>query len=119
MSSCIDAFLEGWRRGDAEMILRAAADDFVYDDPVDGRFTKVEFAAYLESLFGAGEGTSGTAVDESFETITDIVREEKDGEETQWGWWKTAAEEGAGLVKAGPDGVHSEKLAYYTRPEPT
>jgi hypothetical protein len=47
-----------------------------------------------------------------------MVREEKDGEETAWGWWKTPTEEGAGLVKAGPDGVRSEKLAYYTRPEP-
>ena len=99
------------------MILWAAADDFVYDDPIDGRFTRAEFADYLEDLFGGGEGTSGTAANEDFETITDMVREVKDGEETLWGWWKTPTEEGAGLVKAGPDGVHSEKLAYYSRPE--
>jgi len=47
MSTFLDMYLEGFRKGDAEMILRALADDFVYDDPVDGRFTKAEFAAYL------------------------------------------------------------------------
>jgi len=31
------------------MILRAVADDFVYDDPVDGRFTKAELASAKSS----------------------------------------------------------------------
>jgi hypothetical protein len=63
MSSHLDAFLEGWRKGDADMILQAIADDFVYDDPIGGRFTKAEFAPYLERLFGGGGSTSGTTVD--------------------------------------------------------
>jgi len=116
MSGHLDAFLEGWRKGDAEMLLGATADDFVYDDPIDGRFTKAEFAVYVEGLFSGGESASGAKAGEDFETITDQVREVKDGEETLLGWWKTPTEEGASLVKAGPDGVHSEKLAYYSRP---
>ena len=99
------------------MILRAVAEDFVYDDPIGGRFTKAEFASYLEEVLGGGEGTAGPNADEGFETITDVVREEKDGEVTAWGWWKTPTEEGAGLVKAGPNGVRLEKLAYYA-PKP-
>jgi hypothetical protein len=51
----LDAYKEGWRRGDAEMIMAALADDFVYDDPLDGRFTKAEFAVYLEKLFSSDE----------------------------------------------------------------
>ena len=56
MSEHLDMYLEGFRKGDAEMILRALADDFVYDDPVGGRFTKAEFAAYLGELLGALRG---------------------------------------------------------------
>ena len=119
MSEHLDMYLEGFRKGDAEMILRALADDFVYDDPADGRFTKAEFAVYLGELLGGAEGSSGAAADAEFETISDVVREEKDGEETAWGWFKTRTEEGAGLIKAGPDGVRLEKLAYYRHAEPS
>jgi hypothetical protein len=115
MGKHFDAYREGWEKGDAAMILGAVADDFVYDDPASGRLTKVEFAAYLEAELG-GEGTAGTNADEQYETISDVVIQEKDGEEMAWAWWKTGSEEGAELVKSGPDGVHLDKLAYYTRP---
>jgi hypothetical protein len=108
-----DLWLEGWRKGDAEMVMSSVTDDFVHDDAVDGRFTRDEFAAYLEELF-ATESTP-----EGFETIDDVVTVEKDGEETTWGWWRTLAtpSEGAGLVKARPDGVYLERVAYYARPD--
>jgi ketosteroid isomerase-like protein len=112
MGRHVDLWLEGWRKGDAQMVLSAVTDDFVYEDPVDGRFAKTEFAAYLEELFATESTPDG------FQTITDVVRSEKDGEETTWGWWTTLAspQEGAGLVKARPDGVYSERVAYYGRP---
>jgi len=112
MGRHVDLWLEGWRKGDAQMVLSAVTDDFVYEDAVDGRFTKAEFAVYLEELF-ATESTP-----EGFQTITDVVTCEKDGEETTWGWWKTLAapQEGAGLVKARPDGVYFERVAYYVGP---
>jgi len=107
-----DLWLEGWRKGDAQMILSSVTDDFVHEDAEDGRITRAEFAAYLEELF-ATENTP-----EGFETITDVVSFEKDGEEITWGWWRTLATpaEGAGLLKARPDGVYSERVAYFTRP---
>lgn len=114
MGRHIDLWLEGWRRGDAAMVMSAVTDDFVHDDPVDGRFTKEEFAAYLEQLF-ASEGTP-----QGYETIDDVVTVEQDGIETTWGWWRTlgAPREGAGLVKARTDGVYLERVAYHTRLEP-
>jgi len=117
MSAHLDAYKEGWRTGDAEMILRSLADSFVYDDPVDGRFTKAEFGVYLERLFASDEASSGE--DEAFESHTEEVLQERDGEETAWVWFKTATTEGAALKKAGPDGVRLERLAYYTCPEPS
>lgn len=112
MGRHVDLWLEGWRKGDAQMVLSAVSDDFVYEDAHDGRFTKAEFAAYLEELFATESTPDG------FETITDVVRAEKDGEETTWGWWTTLAvpAEGAGLVKARADGVYLERVAYYVRP---
>ena len=113
MGKHVDLWLEGWRRGDAEMILSAVTDDFVHEDAVDGCFTGAEFAAYLEGLFATG------CTPEGYETITDVVTLEQDGEETAWGWWRTLGEpfEGAGLVKARPDGVYLERVAYYVTPE--
>jgi hypothetical protein len=114
MSAHLDAYKEGWRTGDAEMVLRSLADSFVYDDPVDGRFTKAEFGAYLEKLFASDEASSGE--DEAFESHSEEVVQETGGEETAWVWFKTATTQGAALKKAGPDGVRLERLAYYTRP---
>jgi hypothetical protein len=82
MNERLDAYKEGWRTGNAAMILQAVADDFVYDDPVDGRFTKVEFGAYLEKLFASDEAASDATGDEGFEAITEGVVQEKDGEVT-------------------------------------
>jgi hypothetical protein len=109
-------FLEGWRTGDAKMILQSVADDFVYDDPIDGRFQKDEFGAYLEELLGSDEARSRAAEGANFEDISEIVMQEKDGELAAWGWWKTESEEGAGLVKVGLHGVRLERAAYYSIP---
>jgi hypothetical protein len=115
MGRHVDLWLEGWRKGDAQMVLGAVSDDFVHEDPADGRFTKAEFAAYLDELFASEVTPDG------FETITDVVRSEADGEETVWGWWKTLAtpQEGAGLVKARADGVYLERVTYYAAPVPS
>jgi hypothetical protein len=114
MNQHLDRYKEGWRTGNAPMILGALADDFVYDDPVDGRFTRADFGAYLERLFAGDDAFAG---DEGFEEITEEVVREEGGEVTAWAWFRTATEEGAGLMKAGPDGVHLERLAYYRPPE--
>lgn len=113
MGRHMDLWLEGWRRGDAAMVMSSVTDDFVHDDPIDGRFTRAEFAAYVEELF-ATEGTP-----EGYEAITDVVTVGKDGVETTWGWWTTLGEpvEGVGMVKARADGVFLERVAYYTRLE--
>jgi hypothetical protein len=118
MSKHLDMWFEGWRRGDAEMVLGAVTDDFVYDDPIDGRMAKGEFGAYLAELLSSDDESSSETANEGFEAISDVVVQEKDGEETAWGWWKAPPQEGAGLVKARPDGVYLEKVAYYTLPEP-
>ncbi len=108
MGSHLETFKKGWENDDVDMILSACSDDFVYDDPFDGRFTKAQFADYYR---GCVEGEV---------SWSDAVRE-PDSRETVWMWWtwkpSGAAEgsHGAALIKATADGIHSAKIVYYTR----
>ncbi len=67
-----------------------------------------ERATFADYYGAAGEGAP---------VWGDEVVQEAGGEETCWVWWAYKDTEGAALVKAGPDGVHSERIAYYTRPQ--
>jgi len=111
MSEHFDKFMEGWTTGNLEVLLSACAEDFVFDDAIDGRFTKAEFPAYFDSL---GQGVV---------KITNVVTEELLGLETAWCWWSLespvgatlVSQEGAALAMVGRDGVHSQKVTYFAR----
>jgi len=103
--SKVEAYTQGWMTGDLKTIQDACAEDFVYDDPVDGRFTKAQFPEYWESLEGDG-------------AWNDTVVQEVDGVETGWTWWRWTIEgqaerRGSCLMKADADGLHLARLAYY------
>jgi hypothetical protein len=108
MSGHLDKFMKGWESSDLRLILDACANDFIYDDPYDGRMDKAEFAEYWEKL----EDGQVEWSDEALQTYG--------GEQIHWVWWawkpQGAGEwthEGSALTKAGPDGVHSCRQAYY------
>jgi hypothetical protein len=46
----LGTYAEGWTNGDADKILSAVSEGFVFDDPNAGQTTKNEFAAYLATL---------------------------------------------------------------------
>jgi len=46
----LGTYAEGWRNGDADKILSAVSEGFVFDGPNAGQTTKNEFAAYLATL---------------------------------------------------------------------
>jgi len=108
MGTQLDKFLDGWTEKDMGMMLDACADDFVYDDPYDGRITKAEWPDFFRRIpEGGAEFTDEFTIDD-------------EGGQTDWFWWVWTTEgatepdqEGSGLAKAGPDGVHSIKFAYY------
>ena len=111
MSSYIEKYNAAWKAEDIDLILDACAEDFVYDDPEDGRFTKAQFAEYWAT---GPEGEN---------SWSDAVVQEADGVETGWCWfhWRPegksaeAEQQGAAMVKADADGVHLHRLAYYKR----
>ena len=110
MSGHYESFKKGWMSEDIDMMLGACADDFVYDDAIDGRIAKAQFADYFRGL------PDGELV------LSDEVVQEAEGETTAWYWWSWKrpgetewAQEGSGLTRADADGIHLERIAYYKR----
>ena len=109
MSSHLEKFMQAWDDDDLDTMLAACADDFVYDDPFDGRMTKEEFADYYRGL------SDDVETEHSGEVV-----QEADGGATHWLWWAWKptgasgwAQQGAALTQADADGVHSMRIANY------
>jgi hypothetical protein len=113
MSELFDRYVEGWVKGDVEMLVSACADDYVYDDPIDGRYTRADIGEYLGSL------PAGSL------KITEVVSKESDGPGTAWLWFNLKAapasdvvsQEGAAFNRVGPDGVHLTRVTHYAHPQ--
>lgn len=113
----LNRYAEGWIRGDPETILRATSRSYVLDDPNAGRIRRDEFDAYFADLKRIVAEHGGARPGEDFLEISEVVTHEDDELLTAWAWWSFPGTsiEGSGLIKVGPDGVLSERLAYYTR----
>jgi hypothetical protein len=109
----LETYKLGWRNADPDAILGAVSDDFIYDDPIEGRLDKTAFAAYLERLFA----TSADGEVDDFEEHSDEVVQQDGDEETAWVWFKAGSIEGASLKRVGPDGVRLDRLAFSTPPD--
>ncbi|MBX9776734.1 MAG: hypothetical protein K2Y71_20340 [Xanthobacteraceae bacterium] len=46
----LDTYLRGWAGADANMIVRATAPDYVFDDPLVGRFARTSLPRYFTLL---------------------------------------------------------------------
>lgn len=103
MNEHFEVYKEGWIKGDLEAVLSACAEDFVYDDPIDGRMDKAQFGAYFRDL------TEGGLV------VTEVIGEKTGDDEMVWCWWSSDNWEGAALAKVGPQGLHWQKITYYAR----
>ena len=116
-SEHLGTYAEGWTKGDAELILNAAADNYTLDDPNAGVIPKNEFANYLEGLKEAVTSLREGSLQEPFLELSEVVTEEKEGVLTAWCWWAVPGTQikGSGLIKVGLDGVQSEVLTYYTK----
>ena len=110
--SYVESYLQGWTTGDLDMIQDACAEDFVFDDPTTVGSPRRSSPTYWDSHPGDLEGG-----------FSDTVVRDADGIETGWAWWHWTPAEGAAaatqvgavLLKADADGLHSARLAYYTR----
>ena len=113
----LGTYAEGWTNGDADKIIGSLSDDYVLDDPNEGKVGKADFANYLAGMKEAVASMRGGDHAGSFMELTEVTTNEDGGLLTAWCWWSIpgTALQGAGLIKVGDDGVRSEKLAYYTK----
>ena len=110
-------YAEGWTKGDAEMILSAASESFVFDDPNAGAIAREDFAEYLAELREAVTAIRGAESGDSFMEISEVMTQETDGGLSASCWWAIPGTDiqGSGLIKVGSDGVETERIAYYTK----
>ena len=114
----LNAYAEGWTHGDADMILKATAEDFTFDDPNVGVITRDAFSDYLAELKEAIASQGAGQVPDPLMALTEVLTQEADGRLTASCWWAVpgTALKGAGLIKADADGVHSEVITYHAKP---
>ena len=116
-SDHLGRYAEGWTKGDAKLILKAAADNYTLDDPNAGVIPKNEFADHLEGMKETVISLRDGTLPDPFMELSEVLTEEKEGVLTAWCWWAVPGTEikGSGLIKVGPEGVQSEMLTYYTK----
>jgi len=109
-------YAEGWSKGDANLILAAAHDNYVLDDPNVGQIAKEDFDGYLQQLKEIVAEVRGNGVERPFMELSDVATRQDAGTLTAWCWWAIpgTALEGSGLIKVDERGVTHERLAYYT-----
>jgi len=113
----IDAYLEGWRLGDANMSLGATTPEFFYDDPNTGRIPRKDFLQFFEDFRSTVVDGRQAASGGPFLTYTDVVISEASVPPKAWCWWQATGTDfqGSALVYFGDDGVISEKIAYFSK----
>ncbi len=113
----LGAYAEGWTNGDADKIIGSLSDDYVLDDPNEGKAGKADFANFLAGMKEAVASMRGEDYSGPFMELTEVTTREDGGVLTAWCWWSIpgTALQGAGLIKVSDSGVQSEKLAFYTK----
>ena len=116
-SDHLGAYAEGWTKGESDIILNAASESFVFDDPNAGKIAKADFAAYFAGLSDLVDSIRGSDYDGSFMELSEVLTKEEDGVLTASCWFSVPGTEiqGGGLIKIASDGVISERIAYYTK----
>jgi hypothetical protein len=114
----LGAYTEGWTNGDADKIIGALSDDFVLDDPNEGKVRKGDLANYVAGMKEAVALMRGEVYSGPLMKLTEITTRENGGVLTALCWWSIpgTALRAAGVIKVVDSGVQSEKLAYHIKP---
>ena len=107
-------YIEGWYQLDAEALVSAVTDDFVFDDPAEPALvTKEMLPDYMRRWDARMKKLGG----DNKWLLTDEVREDKDGVLTDWETWEVLDTNmrGMAVVKTRDDGVFLERVSYIPR----
>ena len=113
----LSTYAEGWSKGDADIILKATAADYTFDDPNAGVVSKNSLSSYLGELKQTVASLCGGRVPDPFMELSEVLTQEADGVLTAWCWWVIPGTDikGSGLIKVDSAGVRSEVITYYTK----
>ncbi len=113
----LGVYTDGWTNGDADKIIGALSDDFMLDDPNEGRFGKADITKYLAGLKEAIASVRGKDYSGPLMELTEITTRENGDVLTALCWWSIPGTtlRGAGVIEVGDEGVQSERLAYYSK----
>lgn len=111
----LEAYLEGWRTGDAEKSLHATAETFFYDDPATGRIHRGDFVEFVEAFKAAGAKMAGGKLPSPFLQYSNLTIGDANPA-TAWCWWRVTGTDfqGAAVIRFDDDGILSERIAYFT-----
>jgi hypothetical protein len=113
----LNAYIDGWKSMDVEMVLSALADGFVFDDPaLPSPVTKASIANYMASWEERINALSGAWAYEN----SDEVIDDQDGVLLRWKWWRFTGThiQGSAVTKTTDKGMIYERLAYFAAPVP-
>ena len=116
VSDHLNRYAEGWTKGDSSIIIGSLDDSFHLDDPNSGVIPKAAFGEYLAAFKSQVDSIRGQSM-APFMEISEVVIQAEGDNLTAWAWWAVPETpiQGGGLIKAGPNGVLSESLTFYTK----
>lgn len=108
-------YIEGWYELDADKLVSATSNDFIFDDPAEP--TPVNRESLTEYMIRWDERTRLLGSINEWH-LSDEVRQDRDGVLTDWEWWelKGSGLSGMAMVKTRDDGVFFERITYFDRP---
>jgi len=114
----LGAYATGWQTGNIDTIVSSVTDGYTFDDPNAGVIPKAGMADYFAGLKAAVTEARGGRDDQPFMELTEIVTQDEGDTLTAWCWWSIPGTPfaGAGLIKAGDDGIRSEVITYHAPP---
>ena len=104
-------YIEGWYQLDADALVSAVTDGFVFDDPAEPALvTRDMLPAYMVRWDERMKQLGG----DNQWVLTDEVREDKDGVLTDWETWEVLGTDmrGMAVVKTSDEGVFVERISY-------
>ncbi len=114
----LTAYCEGWSKGDADMIRSAVADDYVWDDPAEGRVSKDGLGSFLPKFKEAIDRVRGGCPSTSYLTFSNWVVDRSQLTTTVWCSFAVPGTDIQGMsqIRVADKGVISEHRAYRTKP---
>ena len=113
----LTAYYDGWSKGDADLIGTAVTDNYVWDDPQEGRLSKGDLAGFLPTFKATINRRRTQSAPLSYLSVSDWVFDRSQPVTTVWCCFAVPGTDIRGLsqIRVGDEGVISEHRAYQTR----